>query len=84
MFLMKLEPLHFLLANMASSFNDWLLFEMLIMFLFLAQLLKKKSMVMVALVLGATMPLISSSFRFALGLTVTSFLYDYLSRKRMG
>lgn len=84
MFLMKLEPLHILLASIASSFNDWLLLELLIMFLFLAQLLKKKSMVMVAVILGATLPLMSSSFRFALGLTFTLFFYDYFSRKRIG
>lgn len=84
MFLMKLEPLHFLLANMASSFNDWLLLESLLMFLLLVKLLKNKSMVMVALVLGATLPLMSSSFRFALGLTFSLWFYDYLSRKSVG
>lgn len=84
MFLMKLEPLHFLLANMASSFNDWLLLESLLMFLLLVKLLKNKSMVMVALILGVNLPLMSSSFRFAIGLSFTLWLYDYLSRKKVG
>ncbi len=84
MFLMKLEPLHLLLANLAFSFNGWLLLESIIIFLLLVQLLKNKSMVIVGLVLGVALPLISSAFRFALGLILALYFYDNFTRKKKG
>jgi hypothetical protein len=78
----KLEPSHFLLAKIAYSFNGWLLLESLLMILLLIQLLKNKSLLIVALVLWVALPLMSSSFRFALGLTLTLCAYDYLTRKK--
>lgn len=81
MFLIKLEPFHFLLANVASSFTGWQILESLSIFLLLVQLLKDKSLIVVALVLGASLPLMSSSFRFAVGLILCLCFYDLFLRK---
>lgn len=81
MFLIKLEPLHFLLANVAASFTEWQILESLSIFLLLVQLLKDKSLIVVALVLGASLPLMSSSFRFAVGLILCLCFYDLFLRR---
>lgn len=78
----KIEPFHYYLMVLSPTFSKWLLLESLIYFLLLVLLLKNKSLVTSGLIMGATLPLMSSSLRFSIGLMICSLIYSALIKTK--
>ena len=67
--LTKFEPFHLLLAVVASDFRLWLLLEaMTAIFLLRILIWRTRRLETLAVVIGCSLPLMSSSLRFAIGL----------------
>jgi hypothetical protein len=75
LFLTKFEPLHLLLAVVAENLRVWLLLEALIGMWLVWELIRRTERPeTLAVVLGTTLPLMSSSVRFAISLLAISWV----------
>lgn len=82
--LTKIEPVHYVIINISNSFAEWIVIEYLIYLIVLALLMRNKSITTVALIVGCTLPLMSSSFRFAIGLVFCAYTYSiFIKYKNM-
>jgi hypothetical protein len=76
--LTKLEPLHLLLMSFSVDLHDWLLFEFIASSIFLIFIYKRVNFTFtICIILALTMPLYSSSIRFANGLLLISVFMVY-------
>jgi hypothetical protein len=81
----KFEPFHLGLAYLAQDFGGWLLLEGIMCCVLIVGLLRRlESMESTALILGAALPLFSSSTRFSLGVLAIAFAMAYLPRNKLG
>ena len=83
LFASKFEPLHLVMAFIASDFESWLLIEGVVCAILVAFLIRRlKRLETVAVVLGAALPLFSSSMRFAVGLFAVACTITLLHKIR--
>lgn len=75
-FVIKLEPVHFLLINVSPNFTVWLLLENFLILSIVIYILRRQSIGYVMVMIGFTLPLLSSSFRYVLGLLFVIFIYE--------
>jgi hypothetical protein len=75
-FVIKLEPVHFLLINVSPNFTVWILLENFLILSMVIYLLRRQSIGYVMVMIGFTLPLLSSSFRYVLGLLLVIFIYE--------
>lgn len=78
--LVKLEPLHYFLRGISSSFNAWLFFEAIIFILCAYSLLRRVGFVNSILVHSFSLPLYTSSFRFSLAILIISVFSTFFRR----
>jgi hypothetical protein len=79
----KFEPYHLFLAWLSQDFQLWLILEGTIVFFCLVYLIKKiERLEVLAILLGTTIPLFSSSMRYASSLLIISCFLFYLKKTR--
>lgn len=83
--LTKFEPLHLLLAAVARDFRFWLMLEALVALGLLWGIIRRtERLETLAIVIGTTLPLMSSSVRFAISLLFVSYVLLVFRQRRFG
>jgi hypothetical protein len=81
--LSKLEPVHLVTSLIAPTFELWLLLESFLYASLLFALSRRiKSPEGLAILIGVTLPLMSSSFRFAVGLLLCCTVFAYMRGRK--
>lgn len=75
-FIAKLEPIHILFVKISSNIYLWFLIESLSIFVLYFLVSKNLSVGNSLIVLGIAIPLVSSSFRYVLGLLLVGFFFQ--------
>lgn len=81
--LIKLEPLHYLLRKSASSFNTWLLYESFLFIILTIILMKRAGFIVTVLISSFSLPLYTSSFRFSLAAIIIAVAITFLKNRFM-
>lgn len=81
-FVKRLEPTHWFIANSVADFNHWLAVSGFIYTLLIVFLLFKANFYFFSLILGISLPIMSSSFRLGLSYAVFGVL-TYVFRKKI-